>query len=245
MRLLGFLGALGAGTALCAPALADQSFAPGLGLFALAPLPKARPATAPTGIEALAGAAAANAPVGRSGDCAAPTLAPEAIQAMVEAEAARQKVDVKLALAIVRQESRFGLDLNSAAGAHGVMQLIATTAARYGVHDLCDPSESIRGGVAYIKDLTALYRGNVLLVLAGYNAGEKRVKAAGGVPPLAETVRYVAAGVNDYYGLGNIVNGGEAPDQSSPDKTLPGQTDPAGQRWIGGSVLYVTEEARP
>ena len=210
------VGFLGIGVAFCVPALADEVGAP----------------TPPA--SALIAA-----------DCPALALAPDAIKAMVEAEAARQKVDVKLALAIARQESRFGLDLNSLAGAHGIMQLMPATAARYQVRDLCDPSENIRGGIAYIKDLTALYRGNVLLVLAGYNAGETRVKAAGGVPPLAETVRYVAAGVNEYYGLAKVVAGEAAPDPQPPTASGAASTDAAGQRWIGGSVLYVTQEALP
>jgi soluble lytic murein transglycosylase-like protein len=232
-----------AGAAFCSQAQAGESATPWWGfLVPNVPGTAIAPAEA-ANANAPAGSAVVAAPQGAAGDCPALALAPDAVRALVATEATRQKVDVKLAVAIARQESRFGLDLNSRAGAHGVMQLIPATAAHYRVHDLCDASENIRGGISYIKDLFALYRGNVLLVLAGYNAGEKRVKAAGGIPPLAETVRYVAAGVNDYYDLTKIVKDGAAPDQESPADTGVASTDAAGQRWIGGSVLYVTEEA--
>jgi len=232
-----------AGVAFCSQAQAGEGAAPWWGFLVPGATGTASPPTAAADASAPAGSAIVAAPLTTTGDCPALALAPDAVRAMVEAEAALQKVDVKLAVAIARQESRFGRDLNSRAGAHGVMQLIPATAARYRVHDLCDASENIRGGISYIRDLFALYRGNVLLVLAGYNAGEKRVRAAGGVPPLAETVRYVAAGVNDYYDLTKIVRDGAAPDQESAAEMGVASTDAAGQRWIGGSVLYVTEEA--
>ena len=141
MRLLVISGVA---LAFCCPALADDPFATGLGLFAPAPLKAAAPQAQPT--EADARATLAVAPVARTGECPALTLAPDAIKAMVEAEAARQKVDVKLALAIARQESGFGQNLNSPAGAHGVMQLMPETVVRYHVENVCDASENIRGG---------------------------------------------------------------------------------------------------
>ena len=185
--------------------------------------------------------------------CADGALPTATVHKMVADEAARQNVDVKLAETIANQESGFGADVNSpaaaAAGAMGVMQLIATTAAHYHVEDRCDVAENVRGGVSLIGDLSARFGGNVFLILAAYNAGEGRVAAAKGVPSNSETVRYVAAGANAYYDFAGAVTakGRVAPkgiDTAIPDPSTP-STDSLGQKWIGGTVLYVEQEKTP
>ena len=112
-----------------------------------------------------------------------------AIRAAIEKEAAAQNVDVNLALAIADQETLFGRKLNAERsldkGARGPMQLMPATAERFGVKDACDLNENIRGGVAYLKELSAQFGGNVIFVASAYNAGEGRVIQAGGVPPFA------------------------------------------------------------
>src|ERR1019366_10484170 len=75
------------------------------------------------------------------------------------------------------------------------------TAAMYGVTDICNPVQNVRGGVSYLKDLGAAFQGNMMLVAAAYNAGPERVSQAQGVPAISETVRYVASVTNSYYGL--------------------------------------------
>ena len=172
---------------------------------------------------------------------------------MVADEAARQNVDVKLAETIAAQELSFGTNVNSpaaaAAGAMGVMQLLATTAAHYHVVDRCDIAENVRGGVSLIRDLSARFGGNVFLILAGYIDGEGRVAAAKGVPSNAETVRYVAAGANAYYDFAAALKakGRPTPDDVSaptPDPST-SSTDSVGQKWIGGTVLYIEQEKTP
>ena len=172
---------------------------------------------------------------------------------MVADEAARQNVDIKLAETIANQESGFGANVNSAAaaavGAMGVMQLIATTAAHYHVGDRCDVAENVRGGVSLIGDLSTRFGGNVFLILAAYNAGEGRVAAAKGVPSNPETVRYVAAGANAYYDLAGAAKAKGRPTSENasapfPDSTVP-STDSVGQKWSGGTVLYVEQENTP
>ena len=55
-----------------------------------------------------------------------------------------------------------------------------------------DPSENIRAGTQYLKELMELFGGRVDLALAGYNAGEGAVVRFGGaVPPFRETQDYV------------------------------------------------------
>ncbi|NNF37447.1 MAG: lytic transglycosylase domain-containing protein [Gemmatimonadetes bacterium] len=108
-------------------------------------------------------------------------------------EAARaQGVRVDLVHAIIEVESAYRADAVSKAGAIGLMQLMPATARRYGVDDSSVPRQNLAGGTAYLRDLHALYEGNLPLVLAAYNAGEEAVARHGGrVPPYAETRDYV------------------------------------------------------
>jgi soluble lytic murein transglycosylase-like protein len=174
---------------------------------------------------------------------------------MVQGEATAQGADVKLALAFSMQESRLGRDLNSPAGARGIMQLMPDTAAQYGVADICDPAQNIKGGVHFLKDLTAQFQGNMMLVAAAYNAGPETVYRARGVPANTETVRYVAAVTNTYYGLDALSarrgkstrNSLKQPEPPPPQQTAVLEVSdvsgaPVKQNWIGGSVLYVGNE---
>lgn len=110
-----------------------------------------------------------------------------------EVKAAAQEFGVEEAVvrAIIHAESAFRPNAVSHAGAQGLMQLIPATASRFGVSDVFDPAQNIRGGVQYLAWLLKRYQGNLTLAAAGYNAGEGAVDRHGGVPPYAETQRYV------------------------------------------------------
>jgi Transglycosylase SLT domain len=101
------------------------------------------------------------------------------------------KLDPRLAIAVMRAESNFDPLARSSKGAQGLMQLIPETAERFAVKDITDPFDNIRGGMAYLKWLLSLFKGDVTLSLAAYNAGEKTIEKFGGVPPYAETMAYV------------------------------------------------------
>jgi len=171
---------------------------------------------------------------------------------LVRQEARKQGVDEKAALAILSQESTDGEQVNSPKGARGPMQLMPATAAQYGVKDICNPVENVTGGVAFLKDLMAQFQGNLMLVAAAYNAGSERVYRSNGVPPNAETVRYVASVTNKYYGLGELAaRHGKSPPKADADGSAPSDASRApaskpesskGQEWIGGSVLYVSSD---
>ena len=101
------------------------------------------------------------------------------------------RVSPALVLAVIAVESAGRARAVSHAGAQGLMQLIPATAQRFGVADVMDPGQNIRGGVAYLDWLLGEFGGDVVLALAGYNAGEGAVRRNGGVPPYAETRDYV------------------------------------------------------
>ena len=109
----------------------------------------------------------------------------------VEAEATRRGVSQSLVLAVIAVESAGRARARSPKGALGLMQLIPATAQRFGVRDAFDPAQNVAGGVEYLDYLLDRFGGDVILALAGYNAGEGAVDRYGGVPPFDETRAYV------------------------------------------------------
>jgi soluble lytic murein transglycosylase-like protein len=141
-----------------------------------------------------------NSGISNVAECGQSPFSIDQIQQMVTEAAERHDVDISLAVAIAFAESRFDRERNSPAGARGPMQLMPETAARFGVTDACDAATNIDGGVRYLAWLTEKF-GNPLLVAAAYNAGEGQVMDYGGVPPIFETVNYVATVVNYQMGI--------------------------------------------
>ena len=101
------------------------------------------------------------------------------------------KLDPRLVFALIRAESNFDPMAKSPKNAQGLMQLIPETAERFAVRDVWDPLENIRGGMSYLRWLLSHFKGDVVLALAGYNAGEGAVDRHKGVPPYPETLAYV------------------------------------------------------
>ena len=120
-----------------------------------------------------------------------PPNAPEAIVRFVTLLAPEYKLPPHLVLAFMAVESNFDPNALSPKNAQGLMQLIPDTGARFGVRNLKDPVQNIRGGMAYLRWLMAYFEGDITLVAAAYNAGEKAVERYLGVPPYAETRLYV------------------------------------------------------
>ena len=113
------------------------------------------------------------------------------VATLVEKLAPEYAVHPQLALAVIEAESNFDPRARSPKNAQGLMQLVPTTAKRFGVRNPLDPKENVRGGLAYLRWLLSYYRGDVVLALAAYNAGEQVVDRFRGVPPYPETLGYV------------------------------------------------------
>ncbi len=110
---------------------------------------------------------------------------------LVSKIAGEQGVEESLVHSVIRAESNYNPYAMSPKGAQGLMQLIPSTAKRFGVTNSFDPQENIRGGVKYLKFLLDYYQGDYAKTVAAYNAGEKAVDKYNGVPPYAETQNYV------------------------------------------------------
>ncbi len=136
-------------------------------------------------------AAAAVRPVVQLPPPPPPPNAPEPIVRFVNLLAPDYGLQPHLVLAIMATESNFDPNAVSPKDAHGLMQLIPGTAARFGVRNIRDAAQNIRGGMAYLRWLLAYFEGDLRLVAAAYNAGERAVERYRGVPPYAETRLYV------------------------------------------------------
>lgn len=101
------------------------------------------------------------------------------------------RLDPRLVFALIRVESNFDPQARSPKNAQGLMQLIPETAERFAVSDVLDPVQNLRGGMSYLRWLLSYFKGDVVLTLAAYNAGEGAVIRHRGVPPYPETVAYV------------------------------------------------------
>lgn len=114
------------------------------------------------------------------------------IDHMILDASSKYGVDPKLVYYVIQQESRFKITARSGKDAHGLMQMIPATAARFHVEDIYDPKQNIDGGVQYLRWLLKRFNGDVNLALAGYNAGEGAVEKCGNkVPNYKETKNYV------------------------------------------------------
>jgi len=97
---------------------------------------------------------------------------------IVKSHALKNKLDWRLITAQMYQESQFDPDIESWAGAVGLMQFMPKTAEEYGITDRREPVQSIEGGATYIKDLNNRWKKqqvppdeSIKFALASYNVG--------------------------------------------------------------------------
>ena len=101
---------------------------------------------------------------------------------LVRVHADSAGLDWMLLSAVIFHESHFDNDVVSPVGAKGLMQLMPVIAEKMGVEDAADPSQNVRAGAMYLRELydrfssavpDSLERYNFML--AAYNAGYGRV----------------------------------------------------------------------
>ena len=114
--------------------------------------------------------------------------------------ARKYRLPVALLRAVLETESAGNHKAESSAGAQGLMQLIPKTQLRMGVADAFDPRENIQGGARYLRELADRFDENIVLIIAGYHAGEAAVERAGyKIPDIPSTRQYVTMVLRRYY----------------------------------------------
>ena len=96
-----------------------------------------------------------------------------------------------LVRSVMRAESGFQPQAVSPKGAIGLMQLMPATAQILGANPK-DPAQNADAGARYLRDLLQMYDGALWHALAAYNAGPGAVAKYNGIPPYAETLRYIS-----------------------------------------------------
>jgi len=142
-----------------------------------------------------------------------PAADPAPFASLVDQIATRHDVDRDLVHSVIRVESNYNPFAVSSKGALGLMQLVPSTARRFGVLDAFSPAQNVDAGVRYLKYLLDRYRGDRRRALAAYNAGEGTVERYGGIPPYPETQNYV-------YQVGKVLN-----DKKEAKKPVPDPAD--------------------
>lgn len=120
--------------------------------------------------------------------------------ALIEQYAVLRDLDPLLVRAMIQVESGYDPMAVSRKGAMGLMQLMPATATMLGVADPFDPAENIGAGTAYMRRLLDDFDEQLVLALAGYNAGPEAVRRYGGLPPYSETRQYVERVLRLYEG---------------------------------------------
>ena len=115
----------------------------------------------------------------------------EPIELVIERVSKKYDMEPALIKAIIKAESDFNPHAISKKGAVGLMQVMPSTAKELGFKDIYDPKSNIEAGVKYLRYLLDHFNGDLILTLAAYNAGLNRVKRHRGVPPIAQTKRYI------------------------------------------------------
>jgi soluble lytic murein transglycosylase-like protein len=110
-------------------------------------------------------------------------------------------IPAELIRAVIAVESAGDTAAVSHRGAVGLMQLMPETAGQMYVEDPVDPAQNIMGGTRYLRQLANDFGGDMVLVLAAYNAGPEAVRKYKGVPPFDETRQYVKKVLDRYYQL--------------------------------------------
>jgi soluble lytic murein transglycosylase-like protein len=118
----------------------------------------------------------------------------------IEDAAVRYRIPANLVRAVMHAESAFDANAISVVGASGLMQLMPETAREMFVKDIFDARENIEGGTRYLRVLANEFDGDMVKMVAAYNAGPEAVRKYNGqVPPYPETQAYVRKVLSLYF----------------------------------------------
>lgn len=116
----------------------------------------------------------------------------------------RYGISAKLIHKIIYTEGHYQPTEKFDVGAIGLMQLLPSAAAQFGIPPLTDPYKNIEAGTRYLIQLMQRFKNNIVWVIASYHAGEGAAKRYGNqVPPFAETQDYVIRRLSIYHGREN------------------------------------------
>ena len=167
---------------------------------------------------------------------APPAAPPMGIDEAVERIAAMHALPAALLHSVIKVESNYNPYALSSKGAQGLMQLIPSTARRFGVSDAFNPVQNIVGGARYLRYLLDLFHGSYPLALAAYNAGEANVARFGNrIPPFAETQNYVVLVARQLEELGRKAAALEAERKARESQAK------AAERKTGPGLNHITE----
>lgn len=125
---------------------------------------------------------------------------PDELEPHIVSAATRYRIPTALVRAIMHTESNFNSNAVSPKGASGLMQLMPGTASDMYVKDIFDTRDNIEGGVRYLRVLANAFGGDMVKMVAAYNAGPDAVRKYGGqVPPYPETQAYVRKVLQLYF----------------------------------------------
>jgi hypothetical protein len=112
---------------------------------------------------------------------------------MIYEAARRHSFNPQVVAALIGAESAGNPRAYSRKGARGLMQLMPSTAQRFGarLEKIYEPKENLEAGISYLSWLAEQFPNDLSKVLAAYNAGENAVVRYGGIPPYRETRDYV------------------------------------------------------
>jgi soluble lytic murein transglycosylase-like protein len=166
-----------------------------------------------------------------------------AVRGLVAEAANNFDVNPLLVDSVIRVESGYNPFAVSPKGAQGLMQLMPSTALRFGVTNSFDPKQNIEAGVRYLKFLQDTFQDD-RLAIAAYNAGEKAVAKYKDVPPFPETVSYVAK-VDKKYGQAQRAAAGSKENTHNPKHAEAPQPDRESAEEAPKHVLaYVDAEGK-
>ncbi len=119
-------------------------------------------------------------------------------------------IDEKILIAVAHKESTFNSNARGGSGSLGLMQVMPSTGARYGLGEqqLLDAETSINFGAMYLSERIAAYDGNLTKGFSAYNQGSVAVNRGMYSSRYANRVIETINSIDSYltsngYGLGN------------------------------------------